>query len=108
MQEQDDLMIRRFLRARDLDIEKASTMFLKYLKWRRDFVPSGSISASEIRNQLSHKKLCMQGVDKVGRPIVVGFGGRHIPAKGNIEEFKRMLPETNDHFLVFPSSQLKL
>lgn len=81
-------MIRRFLRARNLDIEKASALFLKYLSWRRDFVPNGSISPSEIQNDLAHNKLFMQGQDKLGRPIVVVFGGRH--KQGSLEEFKRM------------------
>ncbi|XWS54102.1 hypothetical protein CRYUN_Cryun10bG0059500 [Craigia yunnanensis] len=85
----DDLMIRRFLRARDLDIEKASTMFLKYLSWRKTFLPKGFISESEISSQLAPNKLCMQGLDKQGRPIVVTFGGRHKPIKGNLEEFKQ-------------------
>ncbi|KAL7197208.1 hypothetical protein ACSBR1_037097 [Camellia fascicularis] len=87
--EVDDLMIRRFLRARDLDIEKGSSLLLKYLKWKREFVPNGSISASEIPNDLAQNKLFMQGVDKMGRPIVVGFGSRHLPSKGSLEEFKR-------------------
>ncbi|XWS54101.1 hypothetical protein CRYUN_Cryun10bG0059500 [Craigia yunnanensis] len=87
----DDLMIRRFLRARDLDIEKASTMFLKYLSWRKTFLPKGFISESEISSQLAPNKLCMQGLDKQGRPIVVTFGGRHKPIKGNLEEFKRFV-----------------
>ncbi|XVF66743.1 hypothetical protein PTKIN_Ptkin10aG0062100 [Pterospermum kingtungense] len=87
----DDLTIRRFLRARDLDIEKASTMFLKYLSWRRTFMPRGFISESEISTQLPHNKLFMQGLDKQGRPIVVAFGGRHKPSKGNLEEVKRFV-----------------
>nr|KJB12436.1 hypothetical protein B456_002G021200 [Gossypium raimondii] len=64
--EVDDFMIRRFLRARDLDIEKANTMLLKYLSWRRTFLPKGFVSESEISNQLADNKLCMQGVDKQG------------------------------------------
>ncbi|KAJ8569642.1 hypothetical protein K7X08_006219 [Anisodus acutangulus] len=86
MQGVDDQMIHRFLRARDLDIEKASTMFLEYLSWRKDFVPNGSISPSEIPNELSHNKLFMQGHDKIWPPIVVAFGGRH--KQVNVEEFK--------------------
>nr|KJB12434.1 hypothetical protein B456_002G021200 [Gossypium raimondii] len=89
--EVDDFMIRRFLRARDLDIEKANTMLLKYLSWRRTFLPKGFVSESEISNQLADNKLCMQGVDKQGRPIVVAFGGRHKPTKGNLEEVKRFV-----------------
>jgi len=92
--EEDDLMIRRFLRARDLDIEKASDLFLKYLSWRRTFIPDGFISTSEISNELAHNKLFMQGVDKKGRPIVVCFGGRH--KQNNLEEFKRFVVYTLD------------
>lgn len=90
----DDLMIRRFLRARDLDVEKASAMFLKYLTWRKEFVPNGSISPSEIPNDLAHNKLFMQGHDKIGRPIVVVFAARHKPT--TVEEFKRYVTFTLD------------
>ncbi|OVA09691.1 CRAL-TRIO domain [Macleaya cordata] len=88
--EVDDLMLRRFLRARDLDIEKASAMFLKYLKWKQSFVPNGFISESEIPNDLAQKKLFLQGLDKSGRPIVVAFGSKHFPKKekGGLDEFK--------------------
>lgn len=90
-QEEDDLMIRRFLRARDLDVEKASAMFLKYLKWKHTFVPNGFISPSEISNDLSHNKMCLQGVDKKGRPIVVAFGAKHYQSKDGVEDIKRTL-----------------
>ncbi|KAL5795384.1 hypothetical protein ACOSQ2_000204 [Xanthoceras sorbifolium] len=89
--EVDDLMLRRFLRARDLDIEKGSTMLLKYLKWRRTFLPNGSISPSEIPNEIAQKKMFSQGFDKKGRPIGVVFGARHFQNKGGLEEFKRFV-----------------
>ncbi|RZC81727.1 hypothetical protein C5167_044295 [Papaver somniferum] len=79
--EVDDLMIRRFLRARDLDIENGSALFLKYIKWRRSFVPNGFISESEIAFDLSHKKLFLQGFDKSERPIVVTYVSKHFPNK---------------------------
>ncbi|KAI3684396.1 hypothetical protein L6452_33619 [Arctium lappa] len=88
----DNLTIRRFLRARDLDIDKACAMFLKYRKWRRTFIPNGSISASEIPNERAQNKLFMQGTDKSGRLITVVFGGRHYHNKiGGLEEFKRFV-----------------
>ncbi|KAK9934250.1 hypothetical protein M0R45_021402 [Rubus argutus] len=90
--EVDDFMIRRFLRARDHDIEKASTLFLKYLSWKKSFMPNGSISESEIPRELAQNKLFMQGVDKKGRPIVVTYGGRHKHIK--LEEFKRFVVYT--------------
>ncbi|XP_059642525.1 uncharacterized protein LOC132284422 [Cornus florida] len=89
--EVDDLMIRRFLRARDLDIEKASSMFLKYIKWKQTFVPDGSISAAQISNEIAQNKMFMQGLDKSGRPITVVFGGRHFHKKGGLDEFKRFV-----------------
>lgn len=87
--EVDDFMIRRFLRARDLDIEKASAMFLKYLKWRKDFMPSGFISDEQVRNELAQGKMFSQGFDKKGRPLGVVFGAKHYSSKRNLDEFKR-------------------
>ena len=84
-------MIRRFLRARDLNVEKASALFLNYLKWRQTFVPNGSISASELPHEIAQNKMFIQGFDKTGRPIAVVLGARHFQTKGGIEEFKRML-----------------
>ncbi|EXB81190.1 hypothetical protein L484_013130 [Morus notabilis] len=92
-QEVDDYELRRFLRARDMDIEKASNMFLKYRSWKKSFMPNGSISASEIPQQISHDKLFMQGFDKQGRPIVVVFGARHKP--GKVDDFRRILHLSN-------------
>lgn len=85
----DDYTLRRFLRARDLDIEKASNMFLKYLSWKRSSIPNGSITLSEVPNELAQNKMFMQGLDRKGRPIVVVFGNRHKPSMSSLEEFKR-------------------
>ncbi|PIA32850.1 hypothetical protein AQUCO_04300049v1 [Aquilegia coerulea] len=89
----DDMMLRRFLRARNLDVEKSSSLFLKYLKWRREFVPRGCISESEISKDLAAKKLFLHGVDKDGRPIAVFLVGKHFPnkGKGGVDEFKRFV-----------------
>ncbi|KAH6819917.1 Sec14p-like phosphatidylinositol transfer family protein [Perilla frutescens var. hirtella] len=87
--EVDDLTLRRFLRARDLDIEKASAMFMKYSTWRRMFVPTGSIPASDVANQAAQNKMFMQGVDKRGCPVAVIHGAKHFPSKGSNDELKR-------------------
>ncbi|CAH1419069.1 unnamed protein product [Lactuca virosa] len=93
--EYDDLTIRRFLRAQDLDVDKASAMLLKFIKWRKTFVPNGSISVSEIPNELAQNKLFMQGTDRSGRLITLVFGGRHYQNKiGGLEEFKRFVTFT--------------
>ncbi|XP_008813445.2 SEC14 cytosolic factor [Phoenix dactylifera] len=106
--EADNLMLRRFLRARDLDIEKASAMFLKYLKWRQGAVPNGFISEAEVQNELIQKKLFLQGFDKMGRPIVVGFAARHYYSKRDIDEFKRLIVYLLDNICArIPSGQEK-
>ncbi|CAO2826931.1 unnamed protein product [Amaranthus hypochondriacus] len=96
--EADDLMLRRFLRARDLNVEKAATMFLKYLKWKRTFLPKGFVSEDEIEHDLSQNKISLGGQDKQGRPIVVAFAGRHYQSSkpGGLDEFKRLVVYTLD------------
>ncbi|KAI9176532.1 hypothetical protein LWI28_003932 [Acer negundo] len=66
-------------------------MFLKYLKWRRSFDPNGSISPSEIPNEIAQNNMFLQGFNKKGRPIGVAFGARHFQNKRNPEEFKLYL-----------------
>lgn len=90
-QEVDDLMIRRFLRARNLDVEKASAMFLKYLKWKRSIMPNGYISPSEIAEDIAQEKVFVQGLDKKGRPIVVAFAAKHFQSKNGADGFKRII-----------------
>lgn len=90
VQKVDDLMLRRFLRARDLDVEKASEMFLRYLKWRQTFVPNDSISLSQVPNEVAQNKMFLQGFDKQGRPISVVLGARHFQYQGSLDEFKRI------------------
>ena len=85
-------MLRRFLRARNQDIEKASSFFLKYLQWKRETVPNGFISESEIQNELAQKKAFIQGYDKFGRPIGVFIGNKHY--KIDLNEFKRKLTDS--------------
>ncbi|MBA0548001.1 hypothetical protein Golob_019125 [Gossypium lobatum] len=87
--EVDDMTMRRFLRARELDVEKASSMFLKYLKWRRSFVPNGFISPSELTHEIQQNKMFLQGSDKKGRPISVLLAARHFQHNGGLDEFKR-------------------
>ncbi|MBA0552522.1 hypothetical protein Golob_023324 [Gossypium lobatum] len=87
--EVEDGALRRFLRARDLDVEKASNMFLKYLNWKRNFVPNGSISPSEIRHEIQQNKMFLQGWDKKGRPIALLLAARHFQHEGGVDEFKR-------------------
>ncbi|XP_020677937.1 phosphatidylinositol transfer protein 3-like isoform X1 [Dendrobium catenatum] len=85
----DDSTLKRFLRARDLDVDRASNFLLKHLSWRRENIPKGFISESEIQNEIAQKKIFSQGFDKNGRPIAVLFGCRHNPSNRDLNEFKR-------------------
>ncbi|KAL9256907.1 Phosphatidylinositol transfer protein 3-like protein [Drosera capensis] len=89
----DDLTLTRFLRARDLDVEKGGAMFLKYLKWRKEFVPTGSISEAEIQDELVHNKVFLQGSDKRGCPVIVIIARNHCQSKkpGGLDELKRLV-----------------
>lgn len=88
-QELDDATVRRFLRARNLDVEKGSLMLIKHLQWRKEFVPKGYFSAEEVvRSGLCNNESFSQGRDKIGRPIVVVLAGRHKPIT-NVDDFKR-------------------
>ena len=100
-EEVDDWTLRRFLRARDMDIEKASNMYLKYRSWRRSFIPNGWVSEAEIATDLAHNKLFMQGHDRTGRPIVVVFGARHKQAK--LDDFKRTHKTFHSYSYLLPS-----
>ncbi|KAL0928353.1 hypothetical protein M5K25_000230 [Dendrobium thyrsiflorum] len=88
--EVDDFMIRRFLRSRDSNLEKASDMFLKFLKWRTT-VHNGFISEAQIQNELSQNKLFIQGFSKKGSPILIAFPSKHYPSKRDMNEFKNLV-----------------
>jgi len=87
-QEVDNLTLRRFLRARDHNVDKAAAMLLKYLKWRREVAPDGFVPEERVRRELAQDKACMGGVDRSGRPILVGFMARHFSADRDLAEFK--------------------
>ena len=86
----DDATLQRSLYARESDVEKSCEMFAKYRKWRQTFVPLGYIPETLVCNELNQKFACMQGFDKMGRPILVLLLARHIAHETNIDDFKRM------------------
>jgi hypothetical protein len=88
VQEVDNLTLRRFLRARDHNVDKASAMFLKLLRWRKEVAPDGFVPEGRVRRELSQDKACMGGVDRAGRPVSVVFPARHFPANRDMAEFK--------------------
>ena len=88
-QEVDNLTLRRFLRARDHDVGKASAMLLKFVAWRREAVPGGVMPAELVRADLDGQKVSMGGVDRGGRPVMLVFPARHFSANRDMAAFKR-------------------
>ncbi|GAB2269413.1 hypothetical protein Dimus_004330 [Dionaea muscipula] len=84
--------LRRFLRAHDMDVVKGGKLLLNYLKWRREFTPHGCVVEDEIQYDIAHEKVSMQGFDKIGHPILVVFGGKHL---------QNLNPHGLDHFKRF-------
>ncbi|KAJ1286915.1 hypothetical protein BS78_03G389300 [Paspalum vaginatum] len=84
----DNLTLRRFLRARDLNVDKAAAMLLKFLRWRGEVAPDGFVPEERVRRELAQDKVYMGGVDRAGRPIIVGFLANHFSANRDMAEFK--------------------
>nr|TKW18633.1 hypothetical protein SEVIR_5G443900v2 [Setaria viridis] len=63
-------------------------MFIKFLKWRREAVPDGFVPEERVRRELAQDKAWMGGVDRAGRPILVGFLARHYSAERDMAEYK--------------------
>ncbi|CAM0884482.1 unnamed protein product [Alopecurus aequalis] len=89
--EVDNLTLRRFLRARDHDVGKASAMLLKSVAWRREAVPGGVIPAELVRSYLAAGIVNMAGVDRGGRPVMLVFPARHYSANRDMAAFKRFV-----------------
>ncbi|KAL8158972.1 hypothetical protein V2J09_000509 [Rumex salicifolius] len=99
----EDGTLRRFLRARDMEVEKAGAMLCKYLKWRRTV---GVISEADIANEIAQNKMFLQGCDTKGRPIAIVLAARHFYQKnGGVDEFKRMIPVGHDKFVAIGDLQ---
>ena len=59
-----DARILRFLRGKQLDVEVASDMYIKFLKWRREN------NVDQIRQEIAPQiVITRNALDKLGRPI---------------------------------------
>lgn len=81
----DDLCLRRFLRARDHDLDRALEMLLACLDWRDDWRPE-AIQGSEMKADLDMGKMYMHGFDREQRPVVIFRPGRDIDNGDSIRD----------------------
>ncbi|CAM6105613.1 unnamed protein product [Calypogeia fissa] len=89
LKEVDDATLLRFLKARNMDVAKASEMFIKDWRWRGQFAPKGFIAEDEISRQLLAEKAFLQGLDRKGRPLMILIGAKHFSKGRDMDEFKR-------------------
>ncbi|KAJ6294947.1 hypothetical protein OIU76_022935 [Salix suchowensis] len=80
-----DPTLTRFLKARSMNPEKASKMFVQWQTWRASFVPNGFIPESQIPDELASRKAYLQGLSKDGYPVLIFKGSRHFPCKDHLQ-----------------------
>ncbi|KAJ4846076.1 hypothetical protein Tsubulata_027400 [Turnera subulata] len=80
-----DQTLLRFLIARSMDPVKAAKMFVQWQKWRADFVPNGSIPASEVPDELEPKKVYLQSLSKDTYPVAIVKASKHFPSKDQLQ-----------------------
>jgi len=87
----DYFVLRRFLRARSYDLEKATTMWMNNLAWKAEFKVDTILQDFYFEERDKFLTCYPQGyhkVDKLGRPIYVQLLGQV-----NVEEMKRVTTE---------------
>ncbi|TYH84124.1 hypothetical protein ES332_D02G177500v1 [Gossypium tomentosum] len=85
-----DPTLMRFLIARSMDTDKASKMFVQWLKWRSSLVPNGFVVESEVPDQLEARKIFLQGLSKTGYPVMIVQACKHYPPKDHLQ-FKKFV-----------------
>eukprot|EP00250_Pteridium_aquilinum_P012918 c21028_g2_i1 orf=125-928(+) len=87
----DDSACMRFLRARNMHVDKAAKMFVQYHTWRASFVPLGCILVDQVVSELNTGKIALQGHSKKGHPLMIALACKHYPNKHDICTFKRFV-----------------
>ena len=83
-----DEMCVRFLRARDLNVKRATAMLAKHLAWREEWQPH-TITTAHLRNSLPSGCWRFAGFAKQGQPIVSVRTGLWNPQDYDLTEYIR-------------------
>ena len=75
---QEDATFQRFLRARDMDVGKATEMLKSCLTWRRSYKPH-LVTAVDIKDILSLGTVFVSGTCRNGRPVLYMTPGAQNP-----------------------------
>jgi CRAL/TRIO domain/CRAL/TRIO, N-terminal domain len=85
----DDACLLRFLRARQLNVDKAYAMWTKWMDWKKTY-RADTIIAQSVSHDLSSRKVYWFGHDKEHHPTVYIVPRRHDPeARRSMNEFIR-------------------
>ncbi|KAG8871394.1 Non-classical phosphatidylinositol transfer protein (PITP) [Tulasnella sp. 331] len=80
----------KFLRARNMDVDEAQAMFIKTLRWRYDYKASETAN-EEFSDDVFGKTLIVFGKDKAGRPISYNVYGRKDNSAAIFSDLDRFL-----------------
>jgi hypothetical protein len=91
--------LRRFLIARNWDVDLAMQMLMEYYRWR-EINPVGEIQPSSIETSIEAKKVFMHKKrDLQGRPILIVVATRHMVESQPIEETIRFVQYCTDKIM---------
>ncbi|XP_028770329.1 patellin-3 [Neltuma alba] len=94
--ERSDVILLKFLRARDLKVKEAFTMIKNTIRWRKEFGIEELVNEKNLGDDLE-KVVFMHGFDKVGHPVCYNIYGEF----QNKELYKKTFSdeEKRDKFL---------
>jgi len=77
----------RFLIARNGNVDKAKTLLVEHLAWRRATLP---VLKSSCLNEFTKGKMFVHGVDKEGHPLIIYRAKLQVPSERDMDEMLRM------------------
>ena len=85
-----DEMVLRFLRARDLDVSRATEMLMAHKPWREQWMPH-AITIADLPNSMPSGCWRFAGYDRQGRPVTSIRTSLWDPSKYSLEEYVRYI-----------------
>eukprot|EP00271_Cylindrocystis_brebissonii_P013566 TRINITY_DN33506_c0_g1_i1.p1 TRINITY_DN33506_c0_g1~~TRINITY_DN33506_c0_g1_i1.p1 ORF type:complete len:264 (-),score=55.94 TRINITY_DN33506_c0_g1_i1:328-1119(-) len=93
--EADDATIERFLRARNMNVDKASKMLIEHAKWRTSFMPEGFIPDKDIAKEMEAEKVGLH-VKPGHRSLLIVLARKHLVKTRDLEMNTRFAVHSMD------------
>ena len=84
----DDAFLARWLMARG---RSGPVSLAEHAVWRDGFVGQGGVSIESVESEIKIQKVCIQGLDARGRPVVLFIARRHRRAAESAHQTMRLL-----------------